>query len=220
MQALIETYFSDADCDEITEATRRAETRSAGELVCYVVERCDPYQEIWWKSAAFGGVIAAVAAAAFRDFFGGWGATDHIWVVAALGGGGLFAALVTSLWPALQRWLVGAETLDRRARARAAEAFLEEGIFETRARNGVLIFLGLFEHEVVILADRGIYHAAPTGTWKRLADEVAIMIRSGKPKEAVLHAIEECGALLETYAGPPDQKDDNELTDRPRFRSE
>ena len=220
LRTLIDTYFPETDREAIKEATRLAEAKSDGELVCFIVERCDPYEEVWWKSAAFVGVLAALCTAIVVQLRLGWGARGHIGVLFALGAGGLLGLLIATVWPALRRRLIGLETLERRANARAVEAFLEEGVFATHARNGILIFLGLFEHEVVILADQGIHHAAPAGTWKRIADDVAKTIRDGKPKDALLHAIEECGTLLETYAGPPQQKDENELSDAPRFRNE
>ena len=141
----------------------------------------------------------------------------HAWPSAP---GGLFGATLAWLWPGLQRALIGREALERRAEARAAEAFLAEEVFATRARNGILIFMALFEHEVVILADEGIHHAAPAGTWQSVADDVADKMRAGHPRDAVLNAIAQCGELLHTYAGVRPEDDVNELSDRPRFSRE
>ena len=54
---------------------------------------------------------------------------------------------------------------------RAAEAFVEERVFATEKRTGVLIFVALFEHRVVVLADEGIREQVPSDAWDGIARE-------------------------------------------------
>ena len=57
MASRIDRFFSEADRDAIRAATTAAERDTAGELVVYVVERCDPYPEVAWKGALVGGAV-------------------------------------------------------------------------------------------------------------------------------------------------------------------
>ena len=91
------------------------------------------------------------------------------------------------------------EALDSRADGRAAEAFVEERVFATEARTGVLIFLALFEHRVIVMADEGIsieQSPSPHG------DEIASSVReqasgTGSPsKAALIDAVKRCADIL------------------------
>jgi putative membrane protein len=79
---------------------------------------------------------------------------------------------------------------------RAAAAFLEAEVFATRDRTGVLIFLALFEHRVVVLADSGIAARVEPGAWKGISDRLAAGIREGRAAAALIEAIGACGRLL------------------------
>ena len=46
--------------------------------------------------------------------------------------------------------------MDHTTRQRAENAFLEEEVFNTTQRTGIMIFISFFEHEVIVMADRGI----------------------------------------------------------------
>jgi len=80
----IETFFSKADREAIRAATAAAERKTAGELVVYVSERCDPHPEVAWKGALLGGGLGALCAAISGWRFGGWGVPDYPWILIGL----------------------------------------------------------------------------------------------------------------------------------------
>ena len=155
MALRIETFFSKADRDAIREATTEAERRTSGELVVYVTERCDPHPEVPWKGALLGGALGALCAALAVWRFGGWGAPDYPWILIGFQLG-LVLGWIASRFDEVARRLIPEDALESRVDGRAAEAFLEEQVFSTAGRTGVLIFVALFEHRVLILADEGI----------------------------------------------------------------
>ena len=101
---------------------------------------------------------------------------------------------------------------------RAEAAFLEEEIFATRDRTGILVFLAVFEHRAVILADEGIHRAVPTGEWPELMDDLVSGIRAGRAPAALAEVIGRCGELLEKYEVDRRPDDEDELADAPRIR--
>ena len=207
------------DLAAIREATRAAEARTGGELVCVLVRRCDAYEGMPWK----GGLLGAVAGLALAT---AWSVLADTWsplglylfpaltlVGAAAGFGGVLTL------PTLRRLLVPTEVLDRRVDRRAATAFLEEGIFDTRDRSGLLLFVAFFEHRVRILVDTGIESRVDAGIWSTIAGELTRGLRAGRTREALLAAIDACGAALEE-AVTRCADDLNELRDEPRLRDE
>ena len=214
----IEKHFPAADREEIREATEAAEERTAGEVVSYVVGRSDYYPETFWMAAALGALAAALAAAIWHGRLGLWGGSPLAWITLPAFAGAALGLLVAWLLPPLRRWLIRPSELDRRVAARAAEAFIEEEIFDTRERTGVLIFVSLFEHRVLVLADSGIHRKVAPETWAEMSDGVARGIRQGQASEALVEAIRECGRLLEEHGLERAHDDRNELADHLRMR--
>lgn len=214
----IERVFSEADRETIRAATTAAETRTAAELVVYVTERCDPHPEVGFKSTLIGGAWGAALAALGVWLFGGWGSPDYLWILI-----GLQLGLVTG-WLAgrvenIARRLIDREALEGRVAGRAAEAFLKERVFATKERTGVLIFVALFEHRVLVLADEGVASRVETSAWGAISEELADGIGRGAAAEAMVQAIERCADLL-AARGVPGPDATNQLPDEPRFRDD
>ena len=218
MRRRIETFFSKADREAIQAATTAAERKTAGELVVYVTERCDPHPEVAWKGALVGGALGALCASVAVWRFGGWGAPDYLWMLIGFQLG-LVAGWIASRFDAIARKLIGAEALDSRVDGRAAEAFLDEQVFATRERTGVLIFVALFEHRVLVLADEGIDERVADEAWAEITGELALGIRRGTPAAALIHAVGRCAALLEAH-GVQAADSENEISNEPRFHRE
>jgi putative membrane protein len=91
-------------------------------------------------------------------------------------------------------------------------------VFATADRTGVLIFVALFEHRVLVLADDGIRARVPADAWDGVAADVARGIRSGAPAPALVDAVGRCAQLLTEHGVPANLT--NELSNEPRFRSD
>lgn len=210
--------FAGLSADDLTairEATRAAEARTGGELVCVLVRRCDAYEGVPWKGAFLGAISGVTLATLWQVLTTGWSPLGpYLFALLTLLGAATGLLTVAAL-PGLRRLLIPAAVLDRRVDRRAASAFLEEEIFDTRDRTGVLLFVAFFEHRVRILADSGVEQRVDAGVWASIAGELTRGLRAGRAREALIEAIEACGAALErSIARRPD--DANELSDEPR----
>ena len=213
-------FFSQTDLDAIQAAVKEAEAKTSGEIVPYVVERSDEYPSAAWKGAALGALLAPCVALALHQWSGIWGIPLAYWMVLPAPVGGAVGYLLTAWLPPVRRWMAGAVVLEARARLRAAAAFLEQEVFRTRDRTGILLFLSLFERRVVLLADSGIHQKVEEGQWEEITRRLASEIRGGRPGPGLVDAIRACGELLERHGVARRADDQDELSNELRRERE
>jgi putative membrane protein len=209
-------FFTQADLDAIQTAVKEAEERTSGEIVPYVVEQSDGYPTAAWKGAALGALLGPMVALALHRWSDLWGLPLGYWIALPAPLGGAIGYLLADFLRPVKRWIVGAEILEARARQRAAVAFLEQEVFRTRDRTGILLFLSLFEHRVVLLADSGIHQKVEEERWEAITNRLAGEIRSGRPGPALVEAIRACGELLERHGVERRPEDQDELSNELR----
>jgi putative membrane protein len=204
----LERFFSAADHEAIAAAVREVEAQSAGEIVPYAVERSDHYLGALWHAATLGALLGALAAALVHWSGEFWGGPVVLWIALPPAAGAALGWLAALAIPALRRALVPRDVLLTRVRQRAAQAFLEEGIFRTRDRTGILIFVSLFERQVVVRADRGLDTVVTPGEWEEIVVGVAAGMRRGQPGPALADGIRRCAGLAGRLPPRPDDRDE------------
>jgi uncharacterized membrane protein len=100
------------------------------------------------------------------------------------------------------------------ARERALEVFSHLRLWDTDARNGVLIYLLLADRDIEIVADRGVAAKVSTSEWEAICREMEASLRNGDYGGAVVRGIETASHLLARHF-PRRPGDRNELPDRP-----
>jgi uncharacterized membrane protein len=100
------------------------------------------------------------------------------------------------------------------ARDRAIAVFSELGIWDTEQNNGVLIYLLLADHDVEIIADRGVNKKVSMDEWETICKQMEDTFRRGEFEQGVKNGIRSISKYLESYF-PPDGHDRNELPDKP-----
>jgi uncharacterized membrane protein len=100
------------------------------------------------------------------------------------------------------------------ARDRALEVFSHLRVWDTEHNNGVLIYLLLADHDVEIVADRGVHARVGGEGWEKICREMETLFREGKFEEGVLHGIRAVSAHLVRHY-PAQGKGRNELDDKP-----
>jgi len=99
------------------------------------------------------------------------------------------------------------------ARERALEIFAQQRVWDTEANNGVLIYLLLADHDVEIVADRGIHAKVGAAEWGRVCHAMEDHFRAGRFEQGVLEGIRVVGAELTRHY--PGAARGNELPDAP-----
>lgn len=204
--------ISAAEADAIRSAVAEAERRTGGEIVALSLADADAYQVAYWKGAALAGLAMAAAAAAFDQVRPLWIARPG-WMLLYVVCGFLAGGLATRFAAPWRRWLCGPVLLERRLAQRAGEAFLAHSVFATRDRTGILVAVGAFERQVVVVADEGIHAVVPAGTWEELARETAATVRASGAGAGLLQAVRRAGELLAAHGLARRSDDRNELAD-------
>jgi len=97
--------------------------------------------------------------------------------------------------------------------ARAVAVFEHLGMHRTAARHGVLIYVSVGDHKLAVLGDQGIHERVGQVYWERLVDAVLAHFREERPRDGLLHAVVEVGAVLARHF-PRRPGDVNELSDQ------
>lgn len=213
--------FSEQDLERIKDAINRAESRTSGEIVPVVVPMSDPYEVAMWKGGALAAVLALAAAVLVFQFYEGWGfgwlhtgwGVALITLIAGVAG----AAAGAYIRP-LKRLLAGPDDMTRAVHRRAMKAFVDEEVFATRDRTGILIFISLLEHRIEVLGDTGINQKVSSEEWVEIVERIQTGIRSGKISEGLVEAIEMCGTLLEKSGVEIREDDTDELSNALRMK--
>jgi putative membrane protein len=127
--------------------------------------------------------------------------------------GGIAGAAATAYSDWLKRMLIDQAYLDNVTRQRAENAFLEEEVFNTRQRTGIMIFISFFEHEVIVMADRGISKVVDQKQWDEIVNNIIVKIRTGKIIDGLEAGIRKCGEVLLANGFHKTDDDVNELRD-------
>jgi putative membrane protein len=213
--------FSPEEKQRIEAAVSQAEAQTSGEIVPFIIADCGRHEVAVWRAAVVFTIAAAATVLLIFRFYHGWGLA---WLHTGWGasvvllGAALLGGVVAELIPAVKRFFAGPRYLDRRVHQRAMQAFVEEEVFNTRSRTGILIFIALFEHRIEILGDSGINEKVDIDDWAEIVLHLRESIIKGDLPDGLVRAIEECGDLLERSGVAVHDDAPNELSDAVRLR--
>ncbi len=204
-------FFSDADLERIRAAVQTAESQTSGEVVPYIVERSDDYDEAELRSALLLGLLPLTVVLAMRVFTDRWIEYDAMELAVATLVCTAIGWVAGRYIPPLKRLLAGNALMNRRAEQRAEEAFLSEEVFNTRGRTGILLFVSVFEHRVLVVGDSGINAKVKKADWDGVVHAVTQGIKSGRKVEGMIEGLTMCGELLKKHGVARQSDDINEL---------
>ena len=193
-----------ADREQIEAAVRSAEAGTSGEIVVQVVRRSDDFAVSAWRFA----VLLAALVLLGSDWIA---PASSLLVLFGLQLAVVLVAHVVCLLDPVRRLCLREDELERAAQRGARDAFRLHVVRRTEARTGILIYVSLLEHRVVVLGDEAIDRAlAPDESWKAVVDCVLDGLRTGRATDGIVRAVERCGAML-AHPLPPAQDDRDEI---------
>lgn len=209
----------------IEEAVTRAESHTSGEIVPMIVRQSHNY---WWVHWYWAGLFSALVSAALW-----WATSDQPWALLlhewlrtktdytfwnirvhdaiALQISAAFFGFGIAFFEPIKRMVLPKKWTSKQVHSAALANFMACGLTETRDRTGVLIFISHLEHQVEIVADKGINEKVPAGFWKQQADLIVKGIHNNHAPDAIIKVILATGEMLsQNY--PRRADDTNELS--------
>ncbi|MEY3405636.1 MAG: hypothetical protein RL161_1066 [Bacteroidota bacterium] len=205
--------FSDNELNRIREAVNQAEKNISGEIVPVFVERSGHYTVANYRGVVIGSLLFFVLIILFDRFFPQWAVYDPLLIMLIVSLGGILGAVLPQFLPWLKRTLITRDQLEHTTKQRAETAFLQEEVFNTRHRTGIMLFVSFFEHEVIVMADRGISKVVEQKEWDNLVAIITKGISSGDVVGGMEAAIRRCGEILTEQGFTKTHDDINELPD-------
>lgn len=100
------------------------------------------------------------------------------------------------------------------SRERALELFSIYGIWDTEENCGILIYIELADHQVEIVADRGVNRIIKESEWQEVCQTITRGFARNVYGPSVIAALEKLNALLHERF-PDEDPGANQLSDRP-----
>jgi putative membrane protein len=210
----------DEDLQRIKDAVALAEKKTSGEIATALTEESSDYAVYEILFALAGGAVFYFAGLLSYGPLSLW--TEGlfwefkpIYPIIALGVGFLLVTgilyLIANI-PGFDRFIVPKKIMAREVNRRAVLHFAEAGLFDTRDRTGILIFVSRREQRVEILADKGISAKVGQDAWDGIMAKLIEGIRADRFADALIEAVGGCGVILaENF--PIKEDDTNELSD-------
>jgi len=207
-------FLDAAAADTVKVRVAGLEAASGVEVVTAVIARADSYPEVPWKAFALGASLTALAAAVMALFEPGWEASVAIveTAVAVLAVGGALALGTVWITP-FARVFIPAERREAEVRQYGQALFLEHGLHRTRRRDGILVLASLLEHQVVVLADRGVSEKFAAGEIDSVVATVTGALSRESLADALLAGLEQLDGILARHGVRAQAGDTNELPD-------
>ena len=120
------------------------------------------------------------------------------------------AALLTWSFPQLQRLFFSERCMRNAALAAARAEFVRQGIHCTTRRTGLLVYLSVFERQVVLVPDIGVKAMIPAEDMDRL-EQAAAIYKTSDPDSRLTDFFE----LLRQTAGRYMPRHDDDINDLP-----
>ncbi len=215
----LNTIFPKSELNSIINAVKKAELKTSGEIVPMIVESSSSYKQIELKLFLLLSnitlVIAFFIAIAIKfstrlQFIPFNSTTISIFTLSIFAINIIFLATIR-FCPIIKALFISKELKKRTVFNKAQQEFIFQGIKETRDQTGVLIYISIYEKEVVILADEGINNKVHESFWQERINEIIHGIQTKQAPMALSNAITEIGNEL-TKNFPKKADDKDELT--------
>jgi putative membrane protein len=209
----IQDRFSQQDLERIKDAVKEAESKISGEIVPVFVEKSSHYTIANFRAALMGSALVFTLIVIFDRYVPSLAVYDPVLIFTLVVLGGLIGGLIASYITPAKRLMLSQSYMDQATFKRAQSAFLEEEVFNTRQRTGIMIFISFFEHEVIVMADKGISKVVDQKEWDSMVKVIIENVKQGHITDGIVASIKRCGELLleKGFVITPD--DVNELKD-------
>lgn len=209
----IRMKFSEPDMERIRSAVKAAEARISGEIIPVIVSKSGHYSIAYYRAGMLCALSTFLLLVIFNRFIPALAIDDLLLVFLVVILLGVLGSMIPYVSDDIRRLFISQNYMDHATRQRATNAFLEQEVFNTRHRTGIMIFVSLFENEVIVMGDRGISKMVEQKVWDNVVRNLNEHVRGGTLVEGLEIAIKTCGDILLEKGFKKTSDDVNELRD-------
>lgn len=198
----------------IDEAVGKAELRTSAEIVPVLAtasgryDRAEDIIGLWCAGVAVALVWALWPTTA--DDTGSWGGMpgwyELVALLVAMVAAFIIGAVIGGHIGWLRRLFTPRQQMRDEVQVAARQAFFDNRIHHTAGATGVLIYVSLYEHQAVVLADQQVLDKVGQPAIDDVCAKLTSKLREGNLAQAFIDAIEATGDMLATPL--PRQADD------------
>lgn len=204
-------YIKNDEIEKLSEQIRELEKHTSVEIVTMVVEGSSTRRHVFWILAL---CLYVLLGSLERFYFWNYSLTlQGAFLVAEIIGATTLAWILLKIFPhALTRIFTDDRDHEIQVSLRAQVEFYNQSLTSTANRTGVLIFISILEHQVVVLADKNIAEVLPSSTWQDVVRDLISDLKQKKLAHGLSRAVEHVSKLV-TPKFPVQNQNPNELTD-------
>ncbi len=198
--------------NKIKESVLEAEKQSGGEIVIFINEESDSYNNTYWATGFLSFFIGTFILVLLYNFFQ-FVSSHSLFFIGALF---LFPLLVITLLyliKPIRLLFINKNQIDYYVNLKAREAFLNNEVFNTKDRTGILIYISLFEKRVIVIGDNGINKKVSKDKWDTVIQTIIKGIKNDSLIDGIVSGILLCGNILKENNVKRKFSDKNELDD-------
>ncbi len=207
-------HLSQTELQKIQLAVRQAEQRTHVQIIPMLVAASGSYPQAYWK--IFGCFFIGCELLLTTLYF-----TSNIllflspplWLLLSATTG-LIGATILPFWPRAKRLFITKKELQRQVNQQAKVHFLDEELFQTEQRVGLLIYISMFEHQACILADRGVAQIVVQEEWDELLQHLLQGLKDKGEVQAINETIQKIAETIENAGVVLPSSPGNELSDQ------
>lgn len=212
-------FLTQDEQKQVEEAIHTAEKRTSAEIVCAVATESGRYDRAEAIVGLFTGILFLLLLNLAAPFVGQQIAPSGDWNTPAITLafvdqaiaillGFVLGNVVASYWHGLRRCFVWTSQIEQEVARSAAYVFAIRRLTSTRDTGGLLLYVSLFEHRAVVLADAGLMEKLGQPFLDRLRDVAVTQLKARQPLATLLDTI--AVAADELAAALPAKSDDSD----------
>jgi putative membrane protein len=208
------SYLSETDIHKLESVIREVEATTSGELVVVINRRCTDYKLLPFTLSLLFWIV--IENSPLIDLAVGQLGHATLCKVGFI----LLSVLLGQTFgrfPIWHRWLASPSVRSAKAWAAAELEFYRSKIQNTKEATGILVFISLYEHQVVVLADKRISDKKPKETWNELISQILKGIKTDSLSAGLSEGLLQSGKLLKELF-PANKVNENELSNSIVFR--
>lgn len=194
-------------------AVKKAESQVSGEIVPVLLNRSHHYPSSKYKLALIASVVMFLLLIIADRTIDNINIYDPIYYFTLVYGAAIIGFLVPVVFPRLSAALATEKEKSHAVEQQAETIFLENEVFNTKYRTGIMLFISIDERRALVMADTGINQKVEQTTWD---DLISTLINSIKRKElasGITNAINSATQILLDNGFNIGEDDTNELSD-------